>query len=75
MVQTPPGTSVERDYATYASKYDGHLNTVTASRHVHFLRREIAGERGADYGAFVRAVQLDQAQAIGLFPAEVAEKK
>jgi hypothetical protein len=75
MVQTPPGTAVERDYATYASKYEGHLNTVTASRHVHFLRREIAGDRMADYNAFTRAVQLDQAQAITLFPPEQTEKK
>jgi hypothetical protein len=68
LVQTPQGTSVVRDYATYASKYEGHLNTLTASRHVHFLLREIGAERGADYGAFVRAVQIDQAQAITLFP-------
>ena len=74
-VQTPPGTSVARDYATYASNYDGHLNTLTATRHVHFLMREIAGERAADYGAFVRAVQLDQAQVITLFPGEKPEKK
>ncbi len=68
-VQTPPGTSVERDYATYASKYEGHLNTLTATRHIHFVLREIPGERAADYNAFVRAVQLDQAQVIALFPA------
>ena len=74
-VQTPPGTSVARDYATYASKYEGHLNRVTATRHVHFLMREITGERAADYGAFVRAVQLDQAQVITLFPGEKPEKK
>ena len=67
-VQTPPGTSVERDYATYSSKYGGHLNTLTASRHVHFLMREIPGERAADYSAFVRAAQIDQAQVITLFP-------
>ena len=74
-LQTPPATSVSRDYATYASKYDGHLNTLTASRHVHFLLREIPGDRAADYGAFTRAVQLDQAQAIALFPPEQSEKK
>ena len=74
-VQTPPATSVSRDYATYASKYDGHLNTLTASRRVHFLLREIAGDRAADYAAFVRAVQLDQAQGILLFPPAVTEKR
>lgn len=74
-VETPPGTSVTRDYATYSSKYDGHLNTLVASRHVHFLMREIPRERAADYGAFVRAVQIDQAQAITLFAPETMEKK
>jgi hypothetical protein len=74
-VETPPGTSVARDYATYASNYDGHLNTLTAARHVHFLMKEIAAGRSADYGAFVRAVQLDQAQLIALFPEEKKEKK
>jgi Domain of Unknown Function with PDB structure (DUF3857) len=65
-VQTPAATSVERDYATFASKYDGHLNTVTASRHIHFVMREIPAERAADYNAFLRAVQNDQAQVITL---------
>jgi hypothetical protein len=69
-VGTPPGTSVSRDYATYASKYDGHLNTVTASRSAKFLMREIPGERLVDYNAFVRAIKLDEAQAITLFPPE-----
>jgi Domain of Unknown Function with PDB structure (DUF3857) len=74
-VQTPPGTSVERDYATYQSKYDGHLNTVTASRKIHFLLREIPGDRLADYNAFVRAVKLDEPQAILLFPPDSPAKK
>ena len=74
-VQTPPGTSVARDYATYASKYEGHLNTLTAARHIHFLLREMGGERAADYNAFTRGVQLDQAQVITLFPEEKPEKK
>ena len=74
-MQTPPATSVERDYARYTSKYDGHLNTVTASRHVHFVLRVIPGERAADYNAFTRAVKNDEGQAILLFPAEQTEKK
>jgi hypothetical protein len=44
-VQTPAATSVARDYATFASKYDGNLNTVTVSRHINFLKREIPVER------------------------------
>ena len=67
-VQTPAGTSVARDYATFASKYDGHLNTLTASRHINFVMREIPVERATDYNAFLRAVQNDQAQVIVLLP-------
>ena len=73
-VQTPAGTSVARDYATFASKYDGHLNTVTASRHISFLKREIPTERTGDYNAFLRAVQNDQAQVIVLSPPEAGTK-
>jgi Domain of Unknown Function with PDB structure (DUF3857) len=61
-VETPPGTSVTRDYATYASKYSGSQNTVTASRHITFLKRSIPADRAADYAAFLHAVQNDQAQ-------------
>ena len=67
-VQTPAATSVARDYATFASKYDGHLNTVNASRHINFLKREIPAERATDYNAFLRAVQNDQAQMLVLLP-------
>jgi hypothetical protein len=73
-VQTPAATSVARDYATFASNYDGHLNTVTASRHIHFVMREISAERAGDYNAFLRAVQNDQAQALVLLPAEPGAK-
>ena len=65
---TPTGTSVERDYATFASKYamqgpdsTGNL-TLTASRRVHFLLREVPASRVMDYKAFVHAVQNDEAQ-------------
>jgi hypothetical protein len=73
-VQTPAATSVARDYATFASKYDGHLNTVTVSRHINFLKREIPVERAADYNAFLRAVQNDQAQVIVLSPPETQQE-
>jgi hypothetical protein len=65
---TPTGTSVERDYATFASKYamqgpDSAGNvTLTASRRVHFLLREVLAARVTDYKAFVHAVQNDEAQ-------------
>jgi hypothetical protein len=59
----PTGTSVDRDYATFASKYDvSGSSIVTAVRHLNFLRREVSAERAADYNAFVRAVQSDEAQ-------------
>jgi hypothetical protein len=61
-VQTPAGSSVERDYATYSSKYGMSGETLSAARHIHFLRREVAGDRAADYNAFAQAVQNDQAQ-------------
>jgi len=71
-VQTPAATSVARDYAAFASKYDGHLNTVSVSRHINFVLREIPVERVADYNAFLRAVQNDQAQMLVLLPPPAA---
>jgi hypothetical protein len=61
-VQTPTGTSVQRDYATYASQYSAKGQAITASRHINFLLREIPAERAADYNAFLHAVQNDEAQ-------------
>jgi hypothetical protein len=60
--QTPTGTSVQRDYATYASQYSAKGPAITASRHINFLLREVPAERAADYNAFLRAVQSDEAQ-------------
>jgi hypothetical protein len=68
VVEAPAGTSVERDYATFSSKYVASTNTLTASRRVNFLAREIPGDRAADYNAFLRAVQNDQAQLFTLVP-------
>jgi hypothetical protein len=61
-VQTPAGTAVERDYATYSSKYALNGETLSATRHIHFLRREVAADRAVDYNAFAQAVQNDQSQ-------------
>ncbi len=64
----PTGTSVERDYATFASKYSiqgldsAGIVTVTASRRIRFLLREVPAARVTDYKAFVHAVQNDEAQ-------------
>jgi len=61
-VSAPTGTSVQRDYATFASQYSAKGLTITASRHINFLLRQIPAERATDYNAFLRAVQNDQAQ-------------
>ena len=68
VVQTPAGTAVTRDYATFTSKYSAAQNTVLASRHINFLKRQIPGERVLDYNAFLRSVQNDQAQFLTLLP-------
>ena len=57
-----------RDYATFTSKYSVAQNTVLASRHINFLKRQIPGERVLDYNAFLRSVQNDQAQFLTLLP-------
>ena len=36
--------------------------TVTASRHIRFLLKEVPADRVADYNAFLHAVQNDEAQ-------------
>jgi Domain of Unknown Function with PDB structure (DUF3857) len=69
-VETPIGTSVARDYATYTSKYSSTQNMVTALRHIAFLKSELPADRAFDYGAFLRAVQTDQAQRFTLVGAE-----
>jgi hypothetical protein len=61
-VQAPAGTAVQRDYATYSSKYGFTAGTLTALRHIHFIQREVAADRAIDYSAFVQAVQNDQSQ-------------
>jgi len=60
--QAPAGTTVDRDYAAFASKYGATQGTITASRHINFLMREIPADRAMDYNAFLHAVQNDQAQ-------------
>jgi hypothetical protein len=58
----PTGSSVQRDYATFASQYSAKEPAVSASRHIHFLLRQVPAERAADYNAFLRAVLTDEAQ-------------
>ena len=62
VVRTPTATSVVRDYATFASNYQVSAGTITASRHLNFLSRQVPADRAADYNAFLRAIQNDQSQ-------------
>jgi hypothetical protein len=62
----PIGTSVVRDFATYTSQYSAKDGTVTASRHLNFILREIPADRAADYNAFFRTVQNDESQVFTL---------
>jgi len=71
----PTGTSVERDYATFSSSYSAQAATISASRHLHFLLREIPAARAADYNAFLRAVQNDEAQEFTLERSETPSPK
>ena len=66
----PPGTSVERDYATYSSQYTVNGSTLNATRRIKFVLREVPAARAADYNAFLRAVHSDEAQDFTLEPPE-----
>ncbi len=70
----PTGTSVERDYATFSSQYEVHDLTLTASRQVRFLLREVPAPRVADYKAFMHAVQNDEGQDFTLERADNGEE-
>jgi hypothetical protein len=64
--QVPTGTSLQRDFATYTSQYSAKDATLTASRHLNFILKEIPADRAADYNAFLRAVQNDESQVFTL---------
>lgn len=74
-VQTPVGTTVTRDYATFSAKYSATGNTLSASRHINFIAREIPADRSTDYNAFLHAIQGDQAQFFTLVPAGQQENR
>jgi Domain of Unknown Function with PDB structure (DUF3857) len=62
----PTGTSVARDFATYTSQYSAKDATLTATRHLNFILKEIPADRAADYNTFLRAVQNDESQVFTL---------
>jgi hypothetical protein len=67
--EAPIGTTVNRDYATFSSKYWAAGNILRASRHLDFLLPELPGSRTVDLNAFLHAVQSDQAQFFTIHPA------
>ncbi len=71
----PTGTSVQRDYATFASQYSAKGLTMTASRHINFLLRQVPADRAADYNAFLRVVLSDEAQDFTLDRSETPPEK
>jgi hypothetical protein len=68
----PTGTSVQRDFAIYTSSYSAKDATLTATRHLNFILKEIPADRAADYNAFLRAVQNDESQFFTLERADTA---
>jgi hypothetical protein len=64
--EVPTGTSVDRAYASFSSQYTVQDGVVTATRHIHFIQRQVPAAQGADYNAFVHAVQADQSQRVVL---------
>jgi len=72
--QAPTGTSVERDYSTFSSKYSTQGNTVHATRKLHFISREIPATRTGDLNAFLHAVQADQTQLFTLQRSDTSAK-
>ena len=74
-VSVPAGTSIERDFATYSSRYSVNGATITASRHLDFILRKISADRAEDYNAFLRAVQNDESQFFTLERAQTSTAK
>jgi len=67
--QAPIGTTVNRDYATFSSKYSAQGNIIRASRFLHFISSELPAARATDLNAFLHAVQADQSQLFTITPA------
>jgi hypothetical protein len=66
IARIPTGTSMSRDFATYTSQYSAKDTTVSATRHLNFILKQITADRAADYNAFLRAVQNDESQSFTL---------
>lgn len=66
VVKLPIGVDVKRDYAEYHSSYKLQNNELVTSRTLKTAVSEVPYDRQADYAAFVRVVDSDQAQQIRL---------
>jgi tetratricopeptide (TPR) repeat protein len=64
--RAPLPVALNRDYATYASKYQFDGNTLTAVRTLHLRQREIPSARAQDWIAFASAEQADEAQTLAV---------
>ena len=71
----PTGTTVERDFATYTSQYSVKEATITATRHLNFILKQIPADRAVDYDAFLQAVQNDESQFFTLERTETSVAK
>jgi tetratricopeptide (TPR) repeat protein/transglutaminase-like putative cysteine protease len=65
-VQLPIAVDVKRDYGEYHSTYKTLNNSLVSSRDLKINMSGIPADRRADYAAFVRVLDSDQAQAIRL---------
>ena len=65
-VHLPLGVDVKRDYGEYHSSYKMLDNRLVATRDLNLRVSEVAGTRTADYTAFARVLDSDQAQVIRL---------
>lgn len=64
--RVPAGVSMERDYASYESRYKTEGSVFSAVRRIRFKAREVAAEHASDYQTLLRAVAADEAQALSL---------
>jgi Domain of Unknown Function with PDB structure (DUF3857) len=72
--QPPTGTAVERDYATFSSKYSTDGDAIHAARKLRFIASQIPAARAPDLNTFLHAVQADQNQLFTLQRTQPAEK-
>ncbi|MGC2752071.1 MAG: DUF3857 domain-containing protein [Candidatus Acidiferrum sp.] len=71
----PTGTTLQRDFATYTSQYSAKEATITSTRHLNFILKQIPADRANEYNAFLQAVQNDESQFFTLERAETATAK